>query len=211
MQNILSKIIKFLYITATTGFIGFAGFLLGQDVHTAETDQILDLLVEESQTVSSFELEVVKLAEAIYGEAKGHTDDWPHIASAIFNRVDDERWADTVMGVLFSRCEIDALCDSLPEVLTSEVGQQALQFATQSLLGYENDTFVPTHSGHSWATPAAADGHAYFEGLQQVLEASGHQYFADKPLAPTVSLRPQARPVAQLKHDVMLALLEASQ
>lgn len=207
MQNILKQIITTFVGSITAGFIGFGGFLLGQYDQTVDNDQILDLLVEESQTVSPFELQVVKLAEAIYGEAKGHPDDWPHIATAIFNRVDDERWSDTVMGVLFARCEIDALCDSLPEVLTSTVGQQALQFAAEALAVYEDGTFVRTHTGHSWATPAAAEGHAYFEGLQQVMEASGHQYFADKSLAPVVSVRPQAR----VTDAVMLALMEAHQ
>lgn len=206
-MNIFQKVTATAAMIATTGFVGFGGYLLGQYEDTTQTDQTLDLLVKESQTVSPFELQVMKLAEALYGEAKGHTDDWPHIATAIFNRVDDERWDNTLMGVLFTRCEIDALCDSLPEVLTSKVGSQALEFAAEALLAYEAGTFVHTHVGHSWATPAAADGHAYFAGLQPVMEASGHQYFADKSFAPAVSVRPQAR----VADAVMLALYEAQQ
>jgi len=205
-MNILKKIIKTFTIVTTTAFVGFGGFLLGQYDRSTEVDHLLDLLVEESRSVSQFEYQAVKLAEALDGEARGHRDDWPHIVTAVFNRTADARWADTPLGVLLDG-EIDALFDQHPEDLSTEGGQAALAYAAAMLVSHQDDDFVPLHNAHSWATPDAADGHAYFEGLDQIAAGSGHQYFTDKSSAPTESLRPQARPA----DPILLALQEAQQ
>jgi hypothetical protein len=204
MQNILKMIIKTSIHAITVGFVGYGAFLLGQHDQSSEVNHLLDLLVEESRSVSPFEYEAVKLAEALDGEARGHRDDWSHIVTAVFNRTADSRWADTPLGVLLDG-EIDALFDQYPEDLSTEGGQAALAYAAAMLVSHEDGDFVPLHTAHSWATPAAADGHAYFEGLDQIAAGSGHQYFTDKSVAPAVSLRPQARPA----DPILLALLEA--
>lgn len=201
------KIIKTSIKLVTLGFVGFGGFLLGQYDQSTEITHLSKQLVEEGRSVSPFEYQVVKLAEALDGEARGHRDDWPHIVTAVFNRTADARWADTPLGVLLEG-EIDALFDQHPENLNTEGGQAALVYAAAMLVSHEDGDFVPLHNAHSWATPEAAAGHAYFEGLDQIAAGSGHLYFTDKPTAPTapmVSLRPQARPV----DAIFLALLEA--
>ena len=217
MQNILKKIVTNSINLVTVGFVGYGGFLLGQQQPQAQIDQLLDLLVEESQTVSQFEYEVVKLAEAYEGEAKGQPDEWvwdasaPAMPSAIVNRVNDERFPDTVLGVLLQPLPsgnglmINALGDHIPEDLSTTRGQQALAEAARALVAHYDGTFMSSHVGHSWATPEAADGHAYFEGLVQVAAGSGHVYFGDQSHAPSASLRPQARPA----DPILLALMEA--
>lgn len=190
----------------------------------------------EARAYGQFGVEVFTLATVFVGEAKGQPKEWLDIASAFFARVDDPRWANTVERVAKERCEIDALCDRVPEYLTSEVGQQAILFAREVLTAYYTGTFVPTHPGHSWATPKAAEGHAYFEGLEVVAQGTGHQYFADAPmrpkpnpqrcgeqsLAPCTSIRPKPRPTVlspeteqffgdEIDAAVALALAEATE
>jgi hypothetical protein len=221
MHNILKKIVTISIYTVTVGFVGCGAFLLGQHDQSTEVDHLLDLLVKESQTVSQFEYEAVKLAETYEGEAKGQLDEWvwemsaPAMPSAIVNRVNDERFPDTVLGVLLQPLPsgkglaINALGDHIPEDLSTKRGQLALLEAAQVLVAHYDGTFVPSHAGHSWATPKAAEGHSYFEGLDPVVAGSGHQYFADKSLAstaPKVSLRPKAR----LADAVYAALVEAN-
>lgn len=148
----------------------------------------------EAKAYGQFGVEVFTLATILVGEAKGQVEEWPDIASAFFARVDDPRWPSDIEHVAKQKCEIDALCDRVPEYLNSEIGQQAIVYAKEVLSAYYAGEFIPTHGGHSWATPKAAAGHAYFEGLEVVAEGIGHQYFGDKTLAPLHSIRPLSRP-----------------
>jgi hypothetical protein len=185
-----------------------AGFIMhqflsidNQSIIAAQEQQIETLnaqLVLEGRTVSLHELEVVYTAQAIEGEARGHEDDWALIMSAIVNRVHDTRWSDSLIGVLLTTrpsgegCEIDAMCDRIMENLSSDTGFAALAFAERALTEIHTGDFVLATSAHSWATPAAADGHAYFEGLISVAEGSGHIYFADQQTRP--KMRPDCLP-----------------
>jgi len=225
-MNFLKKIGYTLVATATAGFLGYNGLLLGQMTKDAAVENMADLLIEDSQTVSDFELQVMYVAKALDGEARGHEADWPHIMSAMFNRKEDARWDNTMIGVVLTPrpsgkgCEVDAMCDQLMEDLSTASGQAALAYASQALTEYAAGEFQLTHMGHSWATPAAAKGHAYFEGLTPVAEGTGHIYFADAPTrpkarpgtlsdcAPAESLRPpKGRPVVE--DAVYAALVEA--
>ena len=67
-MNILKKIIKTSINLVTVGFAGFGGFILGQYDQSDEITHLSKQLVEESRSVSSFEYEAVKLAEALDGE-----------------------------------------------------------------------------------------------------------------------------------------------
>lgn len=214
-------------VVATVLLFSFSVITLNTISAKADQAALVNLVIEESQTVSAFEYETVLLAEMLYGEGKGHLNDWPHMVSASFNRVEDRRWPDNIVGVLLKTrpngrgCEIDAMCDSLMENLTSERGQLALEYAAASLRDFYAGTFAFSHTGHSWATPAAAVGHDYFEGLVLVAEGTGHLYFADAPVrprarpeclmgcAPKISIRPIARPTVP-QDPVLLALLEAN-
>ncbi len=101
---------------------------------------------------------------------------------------------------------MDAMCDSVMEDLLSDEGQLARSYAAKAMATFTSESWIPAHQGHSWATPAAADGHAYFESLRVVAEGEGHMYFADAPVrprarpdslegrAPETSPRPKARP-----------------
>lgn len=172
------------------------------------------VVVTTAETVdATIEYEIVKLAEALYGEAKGHQADWPYIASALFARTADDRWDNDIVNVVLTPrpsgkgCEIDAMCDTVVENLTTDVGKQALAFARTAVTAFHDGTFVPTHRGHSWATPKAAADHAYFESLAVVASSDGHDYFGDQPVRPTMrpdcltgcnapaeSVRPTKRP-----------------
>ena len=185
----------------------------------------------EGEAYGTFGVEVFTLATVLVGEAKGQPEEWPDMATAFFARVSDKRWANDVEHVAKEGCEIDAMCDRVPEYLTSDVGQQAIVFAREALRAYHAGEFRSTHQGHSWATPKAAEGHRYFEGLMVVAEGTGHQYFADKPIrpmprptctkpagshAPCTSIRPKHRPaVSSTDHEqyrdegIELAVLEA--
>ena len=188
--------------------IGYHQYSVNTAVHTA-TARV------EAEAYGQFGVEVFTLATVLVGEAKGQPDEWPDMATAFLSRVDDPRWENSVERVAKHRCEIDALCDRVPEYLVSEIGQQAIQFAREVLTAYHDGEFVPTHTGHSWATPKAAEGHAYFEGLTVVAEGEGHMYFADAPtrpkpnplrcgeqsLAPCTSIRPMPKPVPSTGHE----------
>jgi len=227
-MNILIKVFKAAATLTVFGITISAVWMTGGHVAAKQVAALEAQIASESVVVNPFEYETVLLAQALYGEARGHVPDWPHMATAVFARVGDPRWDSTVIDVLLTvrpngrGCEIDAMCDQQMEDLTSVVGQQALVHAATALAAYYDGTFVPTHSGHSWATPEAAAGHAYFEGLMPVAQASGHIYFADAPMrpqrrpdclagcAPTTSPRPQPRP-AQTDVDTSLAIIMASQ
>jgi len=228
-MNFIKKIKHPVVAAATFALVGYSGFLIGEHKTQAQIEQLLDLISLESRTVSQFEYEAVKLAETYEGEAKGQPDEWvweasaPAMPSAILNCVNDERFPDTVLGVLLQPLSsgkalaINALGDHIPENLSTKRGQLALTEAARVLVAHYDGTFVPSHNGHSWATPAAAEGHDYFEGLIPVAKGTGHIYFADVPddtmvrpdvprdNAPTESLRPQARPA----DSIILALMEA--
>ena len=225
-MNFLKQFGYTLVATTTVAFLVYAGLLVGQVTKEAEADRLADLLTVNSQTVSEFELQVMYTAKALDGEARGHEADWPHIMSAVFNRMDDPRWDGSLIGVLLTPrpsgkgCEVDAMCDRLMENLSTMSGQAALTYATQALIERADGEFHLTHTGHSWATPAAAEGHVYFEGLTPVAKGTGHIYFADAPIrpkarpgtssncAPTESARPpKGRAVAE--DAVYAALVEA--
>jgi len=207
-------------LVLATGYAAFAfgGYLLGEYKTRMTTDEVItsleDYVADEAVTLSSREIEIFYLAQALVGEAKGQPDEWETMTTAIFNRVDDDRWPDTLAGVLLQldangRCQIVAMCDVVPEDLTSEIGQAAVAHAQVALEQLAIGTYERAHSAHSWATPIAADGHAYFGGLCEVAEGSGHQYFADCPEGVVaVSLRPLARPVVGVEHALQIALSE---
>jgi hypothetical protein len=204
-MNIFKKILMTI-VTATSVSLCVCavGFIMhqylsidDQSIIAAQEQQIKTLnaqLVLEGRTVSRHELEVVYTAQAIKGEASGHEDDWSLIMSAIVNRVHDTRWSDSLIDVLLTippsgeGCEIVAMCDRIMENLSSDTGFAALAFAERALTQIHTGDFVLATSAHSWATPAAAAGHAYFEGLTAVAEGSGHIYFTDQ------QTRPQMRP-----------------
>ena len=214
MQNILKKIVKTITTTVTVGFVGCVGFWIGQQQERVVTTEIIesqqDYLTDEAVTLSHRELEIFYLAQALYGEAKGQPDEWETMTTAVFNRVDQTWTPATLIGTLlqkdrYGRCQIVAMCDTVPEDLTSVIGQAAVAHAQVALEQHALGTYERTHVAHSWATPAAADSHSYFEDLRLIIEESGHQFFGDISYAPEVSLRPQARPA----DPILLALMEA--
>jgi len=225
-MNIFKTVLKPLTLAATVGALAYG---YGQVTEQASSNRQTEIvLVENDWAVSSFELQVMYVAKALDGEARGHEAEWPHIMSAVFNRMNDPRWDDSLIGVLLTPrpsgigCEIDAMCDRHMENLSTNAGSIALAYAAEALQQYEAGEFQLTHQGHSWATPEAADGHAYFEGLTPVAKGTGHIYFADAPIrpkarpgtpsncAPTESIRPpKGRPVVQ--DPIILALMEAQE
>jgi hypothetical protein len=222
-MNLIKKTIKFTATLVVVGIIAFGTYLLGQYQNQIQVEKLRDRMVVENQTVSKIELQVMYVAKMLDGEARNHTGDWPHIMSAVFNRMDDPRWANSLIGVILTPrpsgkgCEIDAMCDRFMEDLSTVSGVDALAYAAKALKQHAAEEFRLTHLGHSWATPAAAEGHDYFEGLIPVAKGTGHIFFADVPddtmvrpdvprdNAPTESLRPQARPA----DSIILALMEA--
>ena len=222
-MNLIKKTIKFTATLVVVGIIAFGTYLLGQYQNQIQVEKLRDRMVVENQTVSKIELQVMYVAKMLDGEARNHTGDWPHIMSAVFNRMDDPRWANSLIGVILTPrpsgkgCEIDAMCDRFMEDLSTVSGVDALAYAAKALKQHAAEEFRLTHLGHSWATPAAAEGHDYFEGLIPVAKGTGHIYFADAPVRPnarpdtlggnppTESPRPQARPA----DSITLALMEA--
>lgn len=150
--------------------------------------------------LGQFGVEVHTLAQMYVGEAKGQPEEWPDLFSAVLNRVDDTRFPGTIETVIKAvspsgkSCEINAMCDVVMEVMTTQLGQSALLTAYSHLQEHYAGKFRRTHAGHSWATPAAATGHAYFESLVVVLKRSGHWYFGDISYAPKVAMAPPVRP-----------------
>jgi len=216
MQNILKNITIYSVIAAGYVLFAFGGYLVGEHKTRTTTDEIItsleDYVADEAVTLSLREIEVFYLAQALVGEAKGEPDEWETMTTAIFNRVDDDRWPDTLVGTLLQkdrngRCQIVAMCDAVPEDLTSEIGQAAVAHAQVALEQLAIGTYDRAHNAHSWATPIAADGHAYFGGLCQVAAGSGHQYFADCPAGMVVtSPRPVARPTSGVIQALHIAL-----
>ena len=197
-------------------------------------------LSAESWSVSDAEYRIVKLAEAYCGEAKGQPDEWvwtdgqsaPLLPSAIYNRMEDKRWPVALTRVLLqpnskgTALQINALGDAVPENLLSEECAGTREAAARAVKAMVDGTFVPSTTAHSWATPKAAQDHAYFKSMEKVAEGSGHQYFADasglstvrpKPrpaciatnscggseLAPLESLRPKQRPIQSTINDAV--------
>ena len=216
-------------VASAFAVVGFGGYFVGKEKTMVEVERMANILAEEqihaeiedmarhlvweSQTLSETEIEIYLFAQMLHGEAKGHENDWPHMASGTFNRVADGRWGNTVTEVLLKTrpngtgCEIDAMCDRVMENLMTEAGAKARAFAATVLDQYHSWEFEPTHSGHSWATPAAAEGHAYFEGLCEVAQASGHKYFGDCEKADVVMVLPKLRPAHLLDKVVMAAVM----
>lgn len=175
--------------------IGYHQYTLNTAVAKTEASFATAVAEAEAKAYGQFGVEVFTLATVLVGEAKGQPEEWPDMATAFFARVDDPRWANSVERVAKEGCEVVALCDDVPEYLTSDIGRKAIVFAREALTAYYASEFVPTHGGHSWATPKAAEGHRYFEGLDVVAEGSGHKYFDDRVLAPERSIRPKPKPV----------------
>lgn len=174
--------------------VGLPIMLIGYHQYTINTAVTSAVAEVEAEAYGPFGVEVFTLATVLVGEAKGQPEEWSDIATAFFARVDDPRWSNSVERVAKEGCEIDALCDRVPEYLTSEIGRKAIVFARGALTAYYAGEFAPTHGGHSWATPKAAEGHRYFESLDVVAEGSGHKYFGDRVLAPERSIRPRPKP-----------------
>jgi hypothetical protein len=179
------------------GLVGYGGYLLGTESnpHQAENTALQITLTEERATLSDHEVHIYLNAQALLGElGTRYIDEWPHAQSVIFTRLTDPRWPMSIDEVLLEKrpngrgCMVDAMCDEVTENLLTDEGNIAREYAAIALAQFAADEFILTHSGHSWATPTAAAGHAYFEGLTPVAEGSGHLYFAD------AQTRPQARP-----------------
>lgn len=151
-----------------------------------------------------FAVEVHTIAQMYVGEAKGQPEEWRDLFSAVLNRVDDDRFPGTLERVVKAMapsgktCEVNAMCDAVMEIMTSPIGQRALADAHRHLTAYYAGWFKRTHRGHSWATPQAATGHAYFQSLEVVLRREGHWYFGDPSSAPGVARIPPARKVHQM-------------
>jgi hypothetical protein len=213
MQNILKNIKSFICKSFFVASVGFGCYLFGSYQSQEHINDLAYALEEERTTLSDFEVEIYLNAQALLGELGGaHRAEWVEVQSAIFNRVTDPRWPMSIDEVLLERrpngtgCMIDAMCDRVMENLLTDIGQEARMYAATMLSQFSAGTFVPTHSGHSWATETAADGHAYFEGLCAVVQDAGHNYFDDCRLAPITSLRPIARPNQNTDRAILTAI-----
>lgn len=209
----------------------FLGSVVGDQIgfaraNVAYGEEIADLVDQLSQaeidkividTARQREKEVDTLARAFYSEYRAGTAadrerEWLKMFSAMYNRMEYEGWwSDDFMEVLQFGCESLCEINGLPlvgeEALLSAIGQEAVAFATKMVELLHTGPFVPTHTGHSWATPAAAAADSWFQTLCQVAEGPGHLYFGDCNFAPTTSLRPVLRPAID---PIMLALMEAN-
>ncbi len=214
-----------MYAIAVTFAISFAmygGYLVGAEsnLYKAENAALQTALRTERTTLSDHEVKIYLNAQALLGElGTRYVDEWPHVQSAIFTRSTDLRWPMTIAEVLLEKrpngrgCMVDAMCDSITENLLTDEGVVAREYAADALAQFAAGEFVLTHSGHSWAKPAAAEGHAYFEGLSPVAEGIGHIYFADAPTRPQArpdcetgcvssSIRPRARPEYTIQQKI---------
>lgn len=213
MQNILKNITSFIAKTFFVASVGFGCYLFGSYQSQEHINDLAYALEEERTTLSDFEVEIYLNAQALVGELGiRYRNEWDDMQSAVFGRVEDPRWPATVSEVLLERrpngtgCMVDAMCDEVIENLLSNAGQEARNYAAAALLQFQAGTFELKHNGHSWATSAAADGHAYFESLCQVVHATGHQYFGDCSYAPLTSLRPIARPGQNADKAILTAI-----
>lgn len=216
LAKIFRRTLNMLAIVSVIGVTGLGVHLW--DKHQIQVE--IDLAVIHE--LDGF-AEVYVVAEAITGElGVRYQDEWPDLFSALVNRVEDPRWPDTFEEVIKQMrpegkgCQIDAMCDSVMEMMVSESGNQALQFAYVALKAYYAGQWQSTvGDAHSWATPQAAEDHAYFDGLILEKESFGHQYFSGEWINPkgetfvAKSLRPVARP-ADLMAEKVAALVAAN-
>lgn len=199
MKNALVKLAKTLVVLA----IFAAAFIGGQ--HFPRQNSVV---VEGYDATVTRNVQVYLLAQALHGEAKGHPGEWETLVSAIVNRMNDKRWEPTdLVPILLYKCEIVALCDDVPEDLTSEGGQKAYLYAEQVVDRIVSGNYVPSHNAHSWATPAAAAKDKWFKKLCLVTSGSGHGFYKTCPpkIHTATSLLPRPKPKGKTSATIRLA------
>lgn len=165
---------------------------------------------ERAKAYGEFGATVHAVAQMFVGEAKGQPEEWEQMFSAIVVRFESGRHGENIETTIkecsdSGPCQINAMGDTVMEIMTSAVGQVALLEAERLVELYESGEWRPLNQAHSWATPKAAEGHKYFDGLRLVATYPGHNYYADRNFAPLTSLRPEARP-SSIDDAVRLAL-----
>jgi len=106
------------------------------------------------------------LALAVYYEARGEIPDGQiAVAETVINRVDDDRWPDSVCGVVtqnrhptsLHRCQFSFYCDGLPERPNDLIAWQQAQDIAKAVLdgrlslGVEATHYHTTDTDPLWA------------------------------------------------------------
>ncbi|ESR24770.1 Cell wall hydrolyses involved in spore germination [Lutibaculum baratangense AMV1] len=125
------------------------------------------------------------LATAIYFEARGETPRGQEaVAQVVLNRVKDERYPDSVCGVVYqnqhmrNRCQFSFACDGTPDRVRDESSWTlAMTIADSQLLGYSE---VPEIGGatHYHATYVNPRWSRYLNKLERI---GTHIFYALKP------------------------------
>ena len=131
------------------------------------------------------------LAVAIYFEARGEPIDGQMlVAETIINRVDDERWPDTICEVVQQPHQFSFYSDGLPDTPRDEDAYAtALQVAAEAMAG-----------DHLWAGPLyyhTTDVHPVWRhALEPIGIYGNHIFYTDTNdcRLPTCSVRPVMRP-----------------
>ena len=114
------------------------------------------------------------------------------VAGAIFTRIDDPRWPNNMLDVLYlpnagGGCQIVAMCDDVPEDLSSAVGREMFNHATYWWFLYHLGQFEDLSGGaHSFCPPGTCLKNEYFQNPKLAVYAKHkrHWFYGDADGAP---------------------------
>lgn len=145
-------------------------------------------IAADANDVSKEEIAVSKqyrcLAQAVYFEARGEPDMGKQaVAHVVLNRLKDDRYPNTVCGVVFQnqhlrhRCQFSFACDGLSDTpREAQAWHRSLQVALEALAGASEDiTLASTHFHARYVEPVWASQ------LKPTIQVGTHLFYQEPP------------------------------